>query len=200
MTAPAKTASKAAWTTFLTDQGIDVPKDASRADMIDLWNLHQDDTDSVDVSRTDVEEAINYKPGPSAKAATLDVPDDLSFTTDSNDRRDPEKLLIKINGNAHYLYQPSMGLLLLVAANLSSTETSFADRIRTMMDLLNTCLDTAGAQAVRAAMFARDNRFDQDLLGKLTAVIFERWAPEENIDTSSTPQPSNRGQRRQAAR
>lgn len=199
-TAPAKTAPKAKWAKFLDEHDIDVPKDATRADLIDLWNLNKDDVaDDDERELTPTEQGyVDYRPAPTVNT-DVDVPVEFEFVTDSGERREPEKLLIKIDGQPHYLYEPSFASLLLVGANLASEETPFENRIRTMMDLINNCLDTAGVRGLRAAMFARDNRFEQDILGQLTATIFQKWAPNEEIVTT-TKQRANRAQRRRSTR
>lgn len=196
---PAKTASKAKWEVFLEDQGIDVPANASRADLIDLWNLHTADTDDGD-DDADVTAAakavLDFKPSPTAD---VDIADDLDFSTSDGSEREPEKIVVRIDGRPHYLYEPSLALLLLNATALSSDNTPFEDRIRTVMDLVNACLDTDGVRKIRRAMYSRDTVFDLNILGQLVAVIYRQWAPNENVNTDMKPK-SNRAQRRQTAR
>lgn len=195
---PAKTASKAKWESFLEDQGIDVPANASRADLIDLWNLHAVDgepDDDADVTAA-AKAVLDFKPSPTEDVA---VDEDLDFTTSDGSEREPEKIVVHIDGRPHYLYEPSLALLLLNATALSSDQTPFEDRIRTVMDLVNACLDTDGVRTIRRAMYSRDTVFDLNILGKLVAVIYRQWAPNENVNTDMEPK-RNRAQRRQTAR
>ncbi|KXT55659.1 hypothetical protein Y710_18015 [Gordonia sp. QH-12] len=200
-TAPARTAPKARWAKFLNEQGIDVPDSATRADMIDLWRLNQDDHDGDVDAPAEAGSLEYFRPAPDERLADQ-VPGDLSFSTDSGERRDPEKLLISIDGKPTYLYQPSTALLMLVAGSLSA-EAPIEDRLRTMLNLVSQCLDSEAERLVRARMFARDNSFDDGLLGKLVATIINKWAPytldAADLDTSSKPKAS-RQQRRAAAR
>ncbi|MFZ2488688.1 MAG: hypothetical protein WAZ19_11245 [Anaerolineae bacterium] len=140
-----------------------------------------------------------FKPSPDPRL-DVDVPADLQFTSTTGRQRDPEKFAVTIDGNVHYVYQPSDALLVLVGANLSSGEASPADKVKTLLNLVNQCVDSAGVQAIRARMFDARNDFDDQLLGNIAAAIFDRWAPEAvDRDAITGPGP-NRAARRQNAR
>lgn len=159
--------------------------------------LQKADIDANDDDLNPASDLDLYRPAPDPRLLEQ-VPEDLAFTTDSGDRREPEKLLIEINGVACYLYQPPTSMLMLVASSLSA-EAPIEDRVRTMLQLVSQCLDSQAERMVRAAMFSRDNSFDDAILGKLVATIINKWAPytmdAADLDTSSRA-PLTRQQRR----
>ncbi|WP_298442589.1 hypothetical protein [Gordonia sp. (in: high G+C Gram-positive bacteria)] len=199
-TAPSRNATRKTWADHLKREGIDVPPGATRADLIALWDLNETE-DTAAYTDRDVDpvldQALDYKPAPHAALADQ-IPAELRFSTDTGERREPEKLLIDLNGKPAYLYEPPKSLLILVGAALSP-ETPLERKIGTMMDLLSSCLDSAAEREVRAAMFSRTAVFNEDLLGELVALIFDTWAPSLDADTSVSP-PMNRAQKRAAAR
>lgn len=129
-----------------------------------------------------------------------DVPIELQFTSDTGERRNPETVPIKINGERFTLTQPSDTLIYLLAGSFSAA-ASVGEQVRAMMELLDVCLDPAGIEYMRRLITSSDNSFDDELLGTLTAVILETWAPKvaEGADLKKKA-PANRAQRRQTAR
>ncbi|WP_353107834.1 hypothetical protein [Gordonia sp. (in: high G+C Gram-positive bacteria)] len=129
------------------------------------------------------------------------VPEDLSFSTDSGERRDAEKMLVSIDGVACYLYQPSDALMALLASSFAPG-AELTEKISGMLNLVNASLDVNGTMLLRRAMFASDNSFDDELLGKLVAAILQKWAPSiaGNADLSTEKPKPSRPQRRAAAK
>lgn len=195
-TAPARNASRQKWADFLDAEGVDYPDNATRADLADLWNL-RDDTPAAEAPDAVTEQALDYKPSPNPRIADQ-VPAELRFSTDSGDHFEPEKILIDLNGRPAYLYEPPKALLILIAASLSP-ESPIEEKLRAMLNLLSSCLDSAAERELRAAMNSRTRVFDDDIIGQLVAVIFDRWAPTLDADTQVRA-PQNRAQRRANAR
>lgn len=133
--------------------------------------------------------ASGYKPSP---AADVVVPDEFQFSTDSGSRRAPERIAIQLDGTPCYLSQPSDALLALLASSFAPM-ADITEKLSSMMNLVNASLDSAGVAILRRAMFAPDNSFDDELLGRLTAVILDKWAPQIGADADLT---LNRAQRR----
>ncbi|MCF8610065.1 hypothetical protein L5G28_07800 [Gordonia sp. HY285] len=161
------------------------------------------DLDFDDAPNPVADQVNDYRPSPNPKLADQ-VPEELQFSTDSGESREPEKVLISLNGRPHYLYEPSRAMLLLLGSALVSTETSLEDRIRTMMNIIDKCLDSDGVRVVRAAIMNSDNSFDEGLLSTLMETIFNRWAPtmadELNTDTAAAKPAQNRAALRASAR
>lgn len=192
-TVPARSASRKIWADFLRSEGIDVPAAANRADLIALWDLNKSapETDAASPSGN----LDFFKPAPNAALADQ-VPDELRFSTSAGERREPEKVLIQLNGRAVYLYEPPQSLLVLTGVSLRP-ETPLDRKIGVMLDLLSSCLDSAAEREVRQAMMSRTSLFNDDLLGELVALIFDTWAPNIDTDTTTT-KPQNRASRRAA--
>lgn len=127
-----------------------------------------------------------------------DVPVELQFTSDSGNRRDPEVIDIAIDGRKFTLTQPSTAFLTLVATGVFSENTSQADKVLTMFNIIRTCMDPIGAAYVNERIRATDNSFDDELLGSIVGTVLKKWAPE--IENDLQPKPANRAERRQAAR
>lgn len=213
---PTGNSSRAKWADHLDAYDIDYPDNATRADLIDLWNLSQPlDEDTVDTTREASREdddaevveqvANNFKPGPNPKLADHPVPAELQFTTRGSSDRDPGTVRIQVNGHQAYLYEPTLPTMLLVSATISSPTTSFPERMRVLVDFVLMSLDSMTEQEVRAAIFGRATDFDLAIIGDLAAVIFDEWGDGIDADTSledprTQEQPMNRQQRRQAAR
>lgn len=137
--------------------------------------------------------------------STGSIPEELRFSTDSGERRDPEVIDVVIDGQKCKLTQPSDGLMVLIAVSFSP-QADDLEKVRAMLDLCNVCLDTTGRTLIRQAMYAKDNSFDDAMLGEVVGTILNRWAPELAADADLTTtktrarQPQNRAARRQATR
>ncbi len=126
------------------------------------------------------------------------IPAELQFTSDSGNRRDPETLDFAIDGRKFTLTQPSTAFLTLVTTGVFSENTSQADKVMTMFEVIRTCMDPIGVAYVHSRIKATDNSFDDELLGSIVATILKKWAPE--IEADLELKPANRSARRQAAR
>ncbi|AVM01883.1 hypothetical protein C6V83_18060 [Gordonia iterans] len=214
-TAPTRNATKKAWADWLDQHDIDVPANASRNDLIALWELNRDDADSDDTAveyRTDLDQTardraaagLDLRPAPSSDDTGDDVPVELSFSTDSGERKEPERIKIRLDGMTAYLYEPNDALLVLLAGSFAPGADP-TSKVAAMMDLLNASLDANARQHLRRMMYATDGSFDTDVLAEMSAAVIQRWAPalaeraDFTVDKPEKPKLS-RQQRRQAER
>ena len=158
-----------------------------------------DDIDAVDEQELkDLARQMDFRPSPNPKVLDL-IPDELKFSTDSGERRDPETIAVEINGRPHYLYQPSTAMLMLMLAPLAVDNTPLEKRIAVMMDVVTTCIDSEGAQVIRRAIMANDDSFDLTILPKLVTTVLNKWAPSMasnyHLDVDDEPA-GNRAARR----
>lgn len=133
---------------------------------------------------------------------TEEVPEDLSFSSNTGEDAAVERIKIKIDGQDFYLYKPSNSLIYMLAGTLA-TGSDITERLNAMLQLVQVCLDDVGVMYLRRRMADRRNNFDDGLLGRLTGVILDKWG---NPDTAQKfaqqekSQQGNRATRRQAAR
>lgn len=208
MKQPAKNASKARWEDFLRSEGIEVPEDATRVELIEAWEQRGTALDVADVDVTADDDAqrraaaimgTDSRESPHADLADQ-VPDEFRFTTDSGERRDPEKLLISIDGQPCYLYQPPNTSMVLFAAAFTPN-TDPAEKVKSILNLVNVSLDQAGRTLLWRMMNSADNSFDDALPGRLAFTILDRWAPTLAAEADlSVDRPQNRAARRQIDR
>lgn len=147
---------------------------------------------AIDQDRAEVLLGAGYKASP---APGVDVPEEFRFSTDSGSRRDPERIAIELDGTACYLSQPSDALIALLGSAFAPM-ADVTEKLGAMLNLVNTSLDSQGTAILRRAMFASDNSFDDELLGHLTAIILDKWAPNVSADADLTIRNQNRAQRR----
>ncbi|QRY62756.1 hypothetical protein JVX90_00315 [Gordonia sp. PDNC005] len=182
-------------------------KAAPRRAPAKLAAVDEDDYGTENATPTPVEDSwIDYKRAPDIDEDVA-VDPDLEFSTDSGNRGEVEKLLIKLNGRPHYLFKPSTASLLFAASAIMNDNAKWTEVFRTMLNTVDQCIDDEGSRVIMAAIYKRDNSFDETLIPKLFMRIVNQWAPDLaddlDIDDGREVEPrnlGNRAQRRQAAR